>query len=55
MPLVLIALFSLASPTFIAPFFGSAVGIGLLALALVMQVTGILLVRRALSAGGACK
>ena len=55
MPLVLIALFSLASPTFMTPFFGSAVGIGLLTLALVMQVMGVLLVRRALSAGGACK
>lgn len=52
MPFVLVAAFSLASPDFLLPFFSSAHGLGLLILAIVMQASGILLVRRALSVEG---
>lgn len=52
MPFILVAAFSLATPDFLMPFFSSALGYGLLALAIVMQVTGVLLVRRALSVEG---
>lgn len=46
MPFVLVAFFSLASPGFLAPFFASGLGLFLLAMALVMQVAGVLAVRR---------
>lgn len=46
MPFVLVAFFSLASPGFLAPFFESALGVALLAAALVMQAAGVLAVRR---------
>lgn len=52
MPFILVAAFSLASPDFLMPFFSSAAGYGLLALALVMQVAGVMLVRRALAVDG---
>ena len=52
MPFVLIAAFSLASPGFLMPFFSSAFGYALLTVAIVMQVTGVLLVRRALAVEG---
>lgn len=52
MPFVLVAAFSLASPDFLAPFFSSAFGYALLALAIAMQVAGVLLVRRALAVEG---
>ncbi len=52
MPFVLVAAFSLASPDFLMPFFSSAFGYALLAAALVMQVVGIMLVRRALAVEG---
>lgn len=52
MPFVLMAAFSLASPDFLSPFFSSPFGYALLAAALVMQVAGIVLVRRALSVEG---
>lgn len=52
MPFVLIAAFSLASPGFLMPFFSSAFGYALLAVAIVMQVVGVLLVRRALAVEG---
>lgn len=52
MPFVLIAAFSLASPDFLMPFFSSAFGYALLALALIMQFAGIVLVRRALEVEG---
>lgn len=52
MPFILVALFSLASPDFLAPFFSSVAGYALLALAIVMQVAGVVLVNRALSVGG---
>ena len=52
MPFLLIAAFSLASPDFLAPFFSSVFGYALLGLAVLMQVAGIFLVRRALSVGG---
>lgn len=52
MPFILVAAFSLASPDFLAPFFSGPVGYGLLALAILMQVAGIALVRRALSVDG---
>ncbi|WP_251213118.1 type II secretion system F family protein, partial [Adlercreutzia murintestinalis] len=48
MPFVLVALFSLMSPDFLAPFFGSLIGVALLALALIMQLSGVLAVRRML-------
>lgn len=49
MPFVLVAFFSLMSPGFLAPFFASPIGIALLAIALVMQVTGVLTVRHMLA------
>lgn len=52
MPFVLVAAFSLISPDFLVPFFSSAFGYALLALAVLMQVAGIVLVRRALSVDG---
>ncbi len=52
MPFVLVAAFSLASPDFLAPFFTSVHGFGLLMLAMFMQALGIFLVRRALSVEG---
>ena len=52
MPFVLVAAFSLASPDFLAPFFTSVHGLGLLMLAVFMQALGIFLVRRALSVEG---
>lgn len=48
MPFVLVALFSLMSEGFLDPFFESWAGLGLLSLALGMQVAGVLLVRRVL-------
>lgn len=48
MPFGLIALFSLMSPGFLMPFFTSLVGMALLAVALVMQGAGVLLVHRML-------
>ena len=52
MPFVLVAAFSLASPDFLTPFFTSAFGYALLAVAIVMQVVGVVLVRRALAVEG---
>lgn len=52
MPFILVAAFSLASPDFLSPFFSGPVGYGLLTLAIVMQLAGIVLVRRALSVDG---
>lgn len=46
MPFILVALFSLVSPGFLAPFFESLLGMVLLGCALVMQLAGILAVRR---------
>ena len=48
MPFGLIALFSLMSPGFLMPFFTSLAGMALLAVALVMQGAGVLLVHRML-------
>lgn len=48
MPFVLVALFSLMSPGFLQPFFGSVAGLGMLALALAMQVAGVVAIRRTL-------
>ncbi|OUO92131.1 type II secretion system protein [Gordonibacter sp. An230] len=50
MPFVLIAVFSLVSEGFLEPFFSSAAGFALLALALGMQAAGVLAVRRMLAA-----
>ena len=52
MPFILVSAFSLASPDFLMPFFQSVQGYALLALAVLMQVAGIMLVRRALSVEG---
>lgn len=49
MPLVLVALFSVMSEGFLQPFFESAAGFALLLVAVVMQVAGVLAVRRMLS------
>lgn len=52
MPFVLVGVFSLLSPDFLTPFFSSAQGYALLALALLMLGSGIMLVRRALTVEG---
>ncbi len=52
MPFILIAVFCLVSPDFLQPFFGSFAGYGLLALALLMQAAGVILVQRALAVEG---
>lgn len=49
MPFALIAVFSLVSKDFLAPFFSSVVGLALLGLALGMQTAGVLAVRRMLA------
>ncbi len=46
MPFILVAFFSLASPGFLDPFFESPLGVLLLGAALVMQLAGVLAVRR---------
>lgn len=51
MPFALVALFSLLSEGFLAPFFESFAGICLLSCALLMQMGGVLLVRRMLKVG----
>lgn len=51
MPFVLIAVFSLTTEGFLSPFFESVAGMALLALACAMQVSGIVMVRRMLTAG----
>ncbi len=51
MPFALIGLFSLVSPGFLSPFFESALGLVLLAVALGMQATGVVLVRKMLKVG----
>ena len=48
MPVILIALFSMISSDFLAPFFESFAGLAMLAIALTMQITGVLLARRML-------
>lgn len=52
MPFILIALFSLFSPDFLSPFFSSPLGMAVLAIALIMQLSGVLIVRRMLNVGG---
>lgn len=52
MPFILVALFSLFSPDFLSPFFTSLLGMTVLAIALIMQMTGILIVRRMLNVDG---
>lgn len=49
MPFLLMALFSFASPGFITPFFSSFAGVAILAMAIIMQVAGVLSVRRILA------
>ena len=49
MPFVLVAVFSLISEGFLTPFFTSIAGMGLLSLAILMEVAGVLAVRRMLS------
>ncbi len=49
MPFFLMATLSLVSPGFLDPFFADTQGITTLALAVVMQVTGVLMVRRLLA------
>lgn len=52
MPIILIGLFSFISPDFLSPFFSSVAGMGLLFLALFMQVTGVVIVRKILNVKG---
>lgn len=52
MPFILVALFSFFSPDFLSPFFASPLGIAVLCIALAMQLTGVLIVRRILNQGG---
>ena len=52
MPFILVAAFSLISPDFLTPFFASPLGYAMLGVAVLMQVAGIVLVRRALSVDG---
>lgn len=49
MPFALVAVFSLVSKGFLDPFFESALGVGMLCAAVLMQVAGVLAVRRMLS------
>lgn len=49
MPFALVAVFSLVSKGFLDPFFESALGVGLLCMAVLMQVAGVFAVRRMLS------
>lgn len=49
MPFFLLALLSLISPGFLNPFFADTQGVAVLALAIAMQVAGVLLVRRMLA------
>lgn len=51
MPFVLIGVFSLISKDFLMPFFSSPLGIAILAVALTMQVIGIVCVRHLLDVG----
>lgn len=51
MPFALIVVFTLTTEDFLTPFFQSFAGIALLVLALVMQIAGIMLVRRMLTIG----
>lgn len=51
MPFILVALFSFLSPGFLEPFFTSPQGFALLGVAILMQGSGIMLVRRLLKAG----
>lgn len=53
MPFAMVAVFSLVSEDFLAPFFASASGWALLALALGMQAAGVGMVRRVLAVGSA--
>ena len=48
MPLILVVLFSLVSDDFLAPFFSSFTGVALRAVAVSMQLAGVLIVRRTL-------
>lgn len=48
MPFILVALFSIMSPDFLSPFFGSVLGMVLLGVAITMQLAGVLIVRRML-------
>lgn len=52
MPFVLVGIFSLMSPGFLAPFFESVPGMLLLGVALVMQAAGVLAVHRLLDVDG---
>jgi len=51
MPFVLIGLFSLISPGFLAPFFTSALGLAVFGVAVGMQLAGVLAVRHMLDVG----
>lgn len=53
MPFALVAVFSLVSEDFLAPFFASPAGFALLGLALGMQAAGVGMVRRVLAVGAA--
>ena len=51
MPLAVLALLSLVSPGYLGQFFESAAGVALLAIALVLELVGLVLVRQSLDVG----
>ena len=55
MPFILLALFSFISPDFLLPFFTTPAGIVLFAIAIIMQMTGVVIVRRILNISGGGK
>lgn len=52
MPLILVGLFSLVTEGFLDPFFSSIPGVLMFALAVIMQVAGVLMVRKTLDEAG---
>lgn len=51
MPIVLVALLSVVSPNYFAPFFEGAIGVFVLGLAVALQIAGVVAVQRALRVG----
>lgn len=49
MPFAVLAIVSVVSPGYVSAFFGSAAGVGLLALAVLLECAGVVLVKKALS------
>lgn len=49
LPFALVGIISLLDPNFIKPLFETAFGLGILALALIMEITGVLLIKKIVS------